>query len=131
MVVAMTRQPTRPAMSLLPKERDFIRHELDRFFSTYPSVADGFSLRTWRAGPNAGKAKVPGVAQGLIDRNLMRLDEGGRLPLLFFTEAGLEELRAMMQDRRFADPEKFAHVRQELGIDPPPEDDTVGRVARD
>ena len=40
-------------------------------------------------------------------------------------------LRAMMQDRRFADPEKFAHVRQELGIDPPPEDDTVGRVARD
>jgi hypothetical protein len=26
-------------------------------------------------------------------------------------------LRAMMADRRFADPEKFAHVRQELGID--------------
>jgi hypothetical protein len=24
----------------------------------------------------------------------------------------------MMADRRFADPEKFAHVRQELGIDP-------------
>jgi hypothetical protein len=29
----------------------------------------------------------------------------------------------MMADRRFADPAKFAHVRQELGIDPaPPED---------
>jgi hypothetical protein len=26
----------------------------------------------------------------------------------------------MMQDRRFADPIKFAHVRQELGIDPAP-----------
>jgi hypothetical protein len=27
-------------------------------------------------------------------------------------------LRQMMGDRRFADPLKFAHVRQELGIDP-------------
>jgi hypothetical protein len=28
----------------------------------------------------------------------------------------------MMRDRRLADPIKFAHVRQELGIDPPPEE---------
>jgi hypothetical protein len=27
----------------------------------------------------------------------------------------------MMADRRLADREKFAHVRQELGIDPKPE----------
>jgi hypothetical protein len=27
----------------------------------------------------------------------------------------------MMGDRRLADPEKFAHIRVELGIDPPPE----------
>jgi hypothetical protein len=27
-----------------------------------------------------------------------------------------------MADRRFADPGKFAHVRQELGIDPAPDD---------
>ena len=47
----------------------------------------------------------------------MRLDAGERLPRLFFTETGLAMLRAMMADRRFADPEKFAHVRQELGID--------------
>jgi hypothetical protein len=37
---------------------------------------------------------------------------------LFFTEAGLTSLRAMMIDRRLADPKKFAHVRRELGIDP-------------
>ena len=30
---------------------------------------------------------------------------------------GLDELRVMMADRRLANPEKFAHVRQELGID--------------
>ncbi len=44
----------------------------------------------------------------------------GRFPRLFFTERGLEALRAMMTDRRFADPGKFAHVHQELGIDPMP-----------
>jgi hypothetical protein len=38
-----------------------------------------------------------------------------------FTEAGLAELRAMMTDRGLADPKKYAHVRQELGIDPLPE----------
>jgi hypothetical protein len=27
----------------------------------------------------------------------------------------------MMSDRRLADPKKFAHIRQELGIDPEPE----------
>jgi hypothetical protein len=27
----------------------------------------------------------------------------------------------MMADARLADPKKFAHVRQELGIDPSPE----------
>jgi hypothetical protein len=54
----------------------------------------------------------------------MRLDTGGRLPRLFFTDTGLAELRAMMSDRRLADPVKFAHIRQELGIDPqvPPVD---------
>jgi hypothetical protein len=35
----------------------------------------------------------------------------------------LAELRAMMTDRRFADPKKFGHIRQELGIDPSPEAD--------
>ena len=40
----------------------------------------------------------------------------------FFTEAGLAALRAMMTDRRLANPVTFAHVRQELGIDPGPEE---------
>ena len=34
------------------------------------------------------------------------------------TEAGLVELRAMIANRRLTDPKRFAHVRQELGIDP-------------
>jgi hypothetical protein len=99
-------------------ERDYIRGQLDRFFSTLPTVADGFQLKTWRGGPEAGKPKLRPIAKGLVERGLMQLDTEERLPRLFFTDTGLAMLRAMMADRRFADPEKFAHVRQELGIDP-------------
>jgi hypothetical protein len=99
-------------------ERAYIRNELDMFFSTLPTVAEGFQLKISRAGPEAGKPKLPPVAKGLVERGLMRLDTGQRLPRLLFTDAGLAELRRMMVDRRLADPKKFAHVRQELGIDP-------------
>jgi hypothetical protein len=32
-------------------ERDYIRRHLDQFFSTLPTVAEGFLLKTWRSGP--------------------------------------------------------------------------------
>ncbi len=99
-------------------ERDYIRRELDMFFSSYPTVAEGFQLKTWRGGAEAGTPKLSPPAKTLIERGLMRLDREGRFPRLFFTDAGLTALRAMMTDRRFADPAKFAHVRRELGIDP-------------
>jgi hypothetical protein len=117
----MAKKQTVPTAGFTPGERDYIRRELDMFFSTLPTVAEGFQLKTWRGGPHAGKPKLSPVAQGLLERGLMRLDTGERLPRLFFTEAGLTELRAMMADRRLADAKKFAHVRQELGIDPIPE----------
>jgi len=103
-------------------ERDYIRRELDRFFSTLPSVADGCQIRTWRGGAQAGQPKVPLAAKGLLERGLMRLEPTPWPPRLFFTDAGLAALRAMMADRRFADPKTFAHVRQELGIDPRPDE---------
>ena len=106
-----------PATGFSASERDYIRRELDMFFSTLPTVAEGFQLKTWRGGPEAGKPKVPPVARSLVDRGLMRLGTSERLPRLFFTEAGLVELRAMIANRRLADPKRFAHVRQELGID--------------
>jgi hypothetical protein len=110
-----------PVVGFAVGERDYIRRELDMFFSTFPTVADGFMLKTWRGGSQAGQPKLPPAARSLLERGLMRLDTGQRLPRLFFTEAGITELRQMMSDRRFADPRKFAHVRQELGLDPMPE----------
>ncbi|MFL5254495.1 MAG: hypothetical protein ACJ8AI_16665 [Rhodopila sp.] len=115
---SMGTMQTAPLAGFTPRERDYIRRELDMFFSTLPTVAEGFPLQTWRGGPNAGKPKVSPTAGGLVERGLMRLDTSQRLPRLFFTEAGLVELRAMMADGRLADPKKFAHVRRELGIDP-------------
>jgi hypothetical protein len=97
-------------------ERDYIRRNLDQFFSTLPTVADGFLLKTWRSGPQAGQPKVPLPAQGLIERGLMRIDTTQHWPRLLFTETGLGALRTMMMDHRLADPERYAHIRQELGI---------------
>jgi hypothetical protein len=113
----MSKPPT-AATTFTPGERDYIRRELDMFFSTYPTVAEGFQLKTWRGGPQAGQPKLSPAANSLLDRGLMRLDAGSRLPRLFFTDEGLLELRAMMADRRLADAVKFAHIRRELSIDP-------------
>lgn len=121
------------AAGFTPGERAYIRSELDMFFSTLPRVADGFMLKTWRGGPEAGKPKLSPVAKGLLDCGLMRLDASQRLPRLFFTEPGLAELRRMIADRRLANPKTFAHVRQELGIDPMLEDSrhpSLGRTAQ-
>jgi hypothetical protein len=52
-------------------ERDYIRRELDMFFSTLPTVAAGFHLKTWRGGPEAGKPKLSPIAEGLVERGLM------------------------------------------------------------
>ena len=91
------------------------------FFSMLPTVAEGFQLKTWRGGPEAGRPKPSPSAKGLLERGLMRLDTSQRQPRLFFTDAGLAEFRRMMADRRLADPKKFAYIRQELGLDPMPQ----------
>lgn len=117
----MRKNQTASIAGFTAAERDYIRSELDMFFSTLPTVAEGFHLKTWRGGAEAGKPKIPPVANGLLERGLMRLDTSQRLPRLFFNGAGVAALRTMMTDRRLADAKKFAHVRQELGIDPMPE----------
>ena len=67
----MTQDNSLDAAGLTAGERDYIRRELDMFFSTLPSVAEGFPLKTWRGGPHAGQPKVPPAGQGMLDRGLM------------------------------------------------------------
>ena len=122
MLGAMKATPQQLIAGFAPGEREYIRRELDQFFSTLPTVAEGFPLRVWRGGQHAGEPKIPPRTGSLLARGLMRLDASQRPPRLFFTEHGLSALRAMMRHRRLADPVKFAHVRRELGIDPAAED---------
>lgn len=42
------------AAGFTPGERDYIRRELDMFFSTYPTVADGVSSRLGAVDPRLG-----------------------------------------------------------------------------
>jgi hypothetical protein len=88
-----------------------------QYFTTLPTVAAGFQLRSWKSGPRKGTPKLPQAAQSLLDRGLLRLDETARLPCLFFTPEGLAALRCMRADPRLANPQKFAHIRRELGLD--------------
>jgi hypothetical protein len=102
---------------LTSTEREYIRRELDQFFNTLPTVAEGFQLNTWRGGTKKGQPKLPPTAKSLLERGLMRLDQSRPIPRLIFTETGIVALRQMIADRRLADPLKFAHIRRELGID--------------
>jgi hypothetical protein len=61
-------------------ERDYIRRELDQFFSALPTVAEGFQIKTWRGGPQAGQPKLPLPAKGLVERGLMQIDTTGHWP---------------------------------------------------
>src|SRR4051812_11261953 len=74
-----------PVVGFSAGERDYIRRELDMVFSSLPTVAEGFMLRTWRGGPHAGQPKLPPPAKSLLERGLMRLDTSQRLPRLLFT----------------------------------------------
>ncbi len=114
----MTRDQTLPAASFTAKERDLVRHAFGQFFGTFPSVADGILLRTWRAGERAGQPKIPPAMQGMIDRGLVEIRPMRHRFRAFFTAAGTEELRLLVLDRRAIDPVRFRHLRQELGIEP-------------
>ncbi len=45
-------------------EWDYIRRQLNKFFSTLSTVADGFQLKTWRGGPEGGQAEAAANCQG-------------------------------------------------------------------
>ncbi len=127
----MTRSDSMPFTAA---ERDFIRREFCKHFSSFPALADGIFLRTWRAGPDAGRPKIPKAMRGLVDQGLVEIPREPQPRFgvrAYFTPAGLAALRILLQDPRSMDPERFAHLRQELGLEAaavagprPPQDGT-------
>jgi hypothetical protein len=116
--------PRRTESPFTPQERDLIRLELMPHFGQDPDLANGLFLRTWRAGPQKGQPKIPKAIQSMLDRGLVSIGTNpmGR-PAAFFTEAGLEGLRQLLQDRRVMDSERFDYLRRELGVNDPPADE--------
>src|SRR5919199_6174187 len=100
-------------------ERDLIRREMGLHFGQPPCLADGLLLRTWRGGPQKGEPKLPPAVRSMLERGLVELRTERSGPRAFFTEAGLAALRQLLRDRRAMDPARFAHLRQELGLDKP------------
>ena len=86
-------------------------------FGRLPTVADGLFLRTWRGGPQAGQPKLPPAVRSMLDRGLVEVRAGGRWARAHFTEAGLTALRELARNPRLFDPVRYAHVRQELGLE--------------
>jgi hypothetical protein len=67
--------------------------------------------------------KIPKAMRRLLEQGLVEIPSAPRATFgvrAYFTPAGLAALRALLQDRRSMDPERFAHLRQELGLDPIP-----------
>ena len=52
----------------------------------------------------------------MVDRGLMEIRIGAPVPKAFFTKNGLAALRLLASNRRYMDPQKFAHIRTELGL---------------
>ena len=63
------------------------------------------------------KVKIPPAVQSMLERGLLEVRSTARGPRAFFTEAGLAALRQLVLDRRAMDPERFAHLRVELGLE--------------
>jgi hypothetical protein len=114
----MSRRSKPVPVSFTARERDLIRHEMGLHFGQYPSLADGIFLRTWRGGPEKSEPKIPPAVRTMMDRGLVEIRNTERGPRAFFTKAGLEELRRLLLHRRYMDPARFAHLRQELGLEP-------------
>src|SRR5712692_4532048 len=111
----MSRRAEALPVCFTAKERELIRHEMGTHFSQYPSLVDGIFLRTWRGGPQKSEPKIPPAVPTMMDRGLVEIRNIERGRRAFFTEAGLEELRRLLLDRRYMDPARSPHLRRELG----------------
>jgi hypothetical protein len=91
-------------------------------FGQEPDLASGLFLRTWRDGPQNGQPKIPKAIQTMLDRGLVRIGTNpmGR-PAAFFTNAGLEGLRQLLQESRAMDPARYGYLRRALEVGDPGE----------
>ena len=116
-------------LSFTLPERALLRQEFFVRFGQAPLLAHGIRLRSWRTGLKAGQPKLPPAVASMITRGLVTLQSDRVGASAQFTEAGYVALRLLAQDRRALNPLTYAHLRQELGIEPMPvEDPSVHKI---
>jgi hypothetical protein len=116
-VADMSRRSERAACPFDPRERDLIRREFGVHFGQPARLSDGMFLRTWRSGPEKGQPKLPPALRSMLERGLVEVRPHPRGVRAFFSESGFAAMRLLLLDRRLMNPESFAHLRAELGLD--------------
>jgi hypothetical protein len=92
------RPPMSAEATVTATERAYLRDELDCYFNTYPSVAEGLMVKTWKTGPARWSAQArSGRPEPARSRPGAR-DTESRPYRLMFTETGLAALRGMMSN---------------------------------
>jgi hypothetical protein len=114
----MPDRPTSPPTTFTPAEREFIRRAFGQHFGSFPRIAEGVFLRTWRSGPQLGEPKLPPAVKTMLERGLVEVRPDGRLFRAHFTVAGVDPLRQLAANRRYLDRVQYAHIRRELGLEP-------------
>jgi hypothetical protein len=114
----MSRRAEPLPVSFTTSERALIRQEMSEHFGQHPNLADGIFLRTWRGGPQKGQPKIPQAVQSMLERGLVEIRKTERGPRAFFTEAGLQELRRLLLDRRYMDPVRCGQVQPFASVAP-------------
>ncbi len=104
------------APAFTPKDRDLLRMEFMNRFGAAVSIHDGFWVKRWSTGPHKGQPKISSPLASLIERGLLQVvDTGDGMPRACFTDAGLQALIALADDRRaFQPPERYAHLLAEI-----------------
>ena len=115
----MTDRSSPASVPFTAAERSFIRQELGAAFGVRPSLASGIRVNLWTSGSRRGEPKIPPVLAGLIDRGLIDLPAEDLGQRAYFTQTGLAALKRLYEDGRYLDPDRFGHLREELGIPEP------------
>lgn len=97
-------------------ERAWIRHELGAHFGQQSEIRAGFLLKVWKSGPQRGSPRAPSAVQSMVDRGLLAIRSVGSGARVYFTDAGLAELKALLSDKPRMPPAKFGHLYRELGL---------------
>jgi hypothetical protein len=75
-----------------------------------------FFSASGKSGPEKGRPKLPPAARSMLDRGLIEIRPARISYAAFLTEAGLAALRELVLDTRAMDPNRFGHLREQLGL---------------